>query len=211
MASTDGPDLVLASASPRRRELLERLGLRLEVLAVDADETPLPGERPRDLALRLAKAKAQAALEQLSAHAALTHLPVLAADTVVACDGALLGKPQDAQEARTMLQRLAGRRHEVVTGYQVRLSNGPSVERAVSTQVSFRLLDPAEIDAYLDCLEWQGKAGGYALQGIAAQFITEVRGSHTSVIGLPLAEVVADLRALGALPHYPPPAFGGPR
>ena len=107
-----------------------------------------------------------------------------------------------------MLRRLAGRRHEVMTAYRVH-SGGRTVERVVSTGVTFRSLDPAELRAYLDSGEWQGKAGAYAIQGIAGAFAIEVHGSFSNVVGLPLAEVIADLRALEALPGYPPPAFGG--
>lgn len=199
--STD-PDLVLASASPRRRELLERIGLRLRVAPVDLDETPRPGESPRPYAQRLAAEKCAAVAARLG-----EELPVLAADTVVVLEGAIFGKPADANEAAAMLGRLSGRRHEVITAYHIR-HRGTAVERAVTTAVTFRLLSPAEVEAYVASGEWQGKAGGYAVQGIAALFATELRGSLTNVIGLPLAEVVADLRAAGGLPDFPPPGFG---
>jgi septum formation protein len=197
------PDLVLASASPRRRELLERIGLVLEVTPVDLDETPRPAESARPYAVRLAAEKCAAAFARRGSD----ELPVLAADTVVILEGEIFGKPADAAEASRMLQRLSGRRHEVVTAYHIR-HRGAEVARAISTAVSFRLLAPAEVDAYVASGEWQGKAGGYAVQGIAALFATELRGSLTNVIGLPLAEVVADLRAAGGLASYPPPGFG---
>ena len=200
------PDLILASASPRRRELLERLGLVLRIEPVEVDETPAPGERGRAYAQRLAAEKGDAALVTLGPQAAA--LPVLTADTVVVLGDDILGKPADQDEAAAMLRRLAGRRHEVMTAYRVHFA-GRTVERAVSTGVTFRSLDPAELRAYLDSGEWQGKAGGYAIQGIAGAFAVEVRGSFSNVVGLPLAEVIADLRALEALPRYPPPAFGG--
>ena len=196
------PDLVLASASPRRRELLERIGLVLEVAPVDLDETPREGETARPYAQRLAAEKCAAAAARAG-----DATPLLAADTVVVVEGEIFGKPADAAEAAAMLRRLSGRRHEVITAYHIR-HRGAAVERAVTTAVTFRLLAPAEIDAYVASGEWQGKAGGYAVQGIAALFTTELRGSLTNVIGLPLAEVVADLRAAGALPNYPPAAFG---
>ena len=199
---TTTPDLVLASASPRRRELLERIGLRLQVAPVDLDETPRAGESPRPYAQRLAAEKCAAA-----ARADNYDLPLLAADTVVVLEGAIFGKPADAAAAAEMLGRLSGRRHEVITAYHI-LFKGTATERAVTTAVTFRLLSPAEIEAYVASGEWQGKAGGYAVQGIAALFATELRGSLTNVIGLPLAEVVADLRAIGALPNFPPPGFG---
>ncbi|MEA2697533.1 MAG: nucleoside triphosphate pyrophosphatase [Myxococcales bacterium] len=202
-------DLVLASASPRRRELLERMGLRLLVLPADVDETPLPGENPADHVRRLAAAKGDAVWARLTP-AEREQAAVLAADTIVVVDADILGKPRDEGDARAMLDRLAGRRHTVLTAYQIRRAPDRLVARAVSTAVSFRLLQPAEIDAYLASGEWAGKAGGYAVQGIAAAFVSELRGSHTNVIGLPVAEVIADLLAVEALPGYPPPAFGGP-
>lgn len=198
------PDLVLASASPRRRELLERIGLRLQVMPVDLDETPRAGEGARPYAVRLAAEKCAAA----AARAGGDDPALLAADTVVVLQGEIFGKPADAAEAAAMLGRLSGRRHEVITAYHIR-HRGAEVDRAVTTAVTFRLLSPAEIEAYVASGEWRGKAGGYAVQGIAALFASELRGSLTNVIGLPLSEVVADLRAAGALPGYPPPAFGG--
>ncbi len=195
-------DLILASASPRRRELLERMGLRLRVQPPHIDETPLHEEAPRAYVQRVAKEKCLALVQKSQAEA----LPLLAADTTVILDETILGKPEDAAEATAMLQKLAGRRHEVATAFCISFG-GRIVQRTVSTQVIFRLLDPAEVAAYVASGEWEGKAGGYAIQDKAAAFVTEVRGSITNVIGLPLAEVLADLRALGALPHYPPPAF----
>jgi septum formation protein len=198
------PDLILASASPRRRELLQRLGLELRIEPVDVDETPVAGEKARAYSQRLAAEKGDAALARLGQQA----LPILTADTVVVLDNDILGKPANQDEAAAMLRRLAGRRHEVMTAYRAHF-RGRMVERVVSTSVSFRSLDPAELRAYLDSGEWQGKAGAYAIQGIAGAFAIELRGSFSNVVGLPLAEVIADLRALEALPGYPPTAFGG--
>jgi septum formation protein len=198
------PDLILASASPRRRELLERLGLVLRIEPVDVNETPAQGEKPRAYAQRLAAEKSDAALSKLGQQI----LPILTADTVVVLGDDILGKPADQDEAAAMLRRLAGRRHEVMTAYRAHFG-GRMVERVVSTGVSFRSLDSAELRAYLDCGEWRGKAGAYAIQGIAGAFAIEVRGSFSNVVGLPLAEVIADLRALESLPGYPPAAFGG--
>jgi septum formation protein len=205
MEPSRAPDLVLASASPRRRELLEQLGLALVVAAADIDETPQPGERPTDYVRRVAAAKCDAVVEARAASP--SALAVLAADTTVVVAGEILGKPVDADDARRMLARLAGRRHEVATAYRIRFG-AQLVERTVTTVVAFRALAPAELDAYVASGEWRGKAGGYAVQGIAAAFVSELRGSHTNVIGLPLAEVLADLQATGALPQYPPAAFG---
>ncbi|HVU49203.1 MAG TPA: Maf family protein, partial [Polyangia bacterium] len=186
MEAAAAPDLVLASASPRRRELLEGLGLVLVVAAAEIDETPLPGERPADYVRRVAGAKCDAVA---AARAGATPaLPVLAADTIVIAGGegglAILGKPADADDARRMLARLAGRRHEVATAYRIRAGDAV-VERTVTTAVAFRALAPDEIEAYVASGEWRGKAGGYAVQGIAGAFVTELRGSHTNVIGPP--------------------------
>jgi septum formation protein len=201
---TDGvlPDLVLASASPRRRELLEQLGLTLQVTPANVDETPLPGERPSEYVRRVAAAKCDA----VAATRAL-DLPILAADTIVIVDDQILGQPKDEADARRMLGLLAGRRHDVTTAYRINYG-GRTLDRAVTTTVSFRSLQAAEVDAYVASSEWRGKAGGYAVQGRAGAFVTELRGSHTNVIGLPLAEVLADLQALQALPAYPPAGFG---
>jgi len=206
---TEGPDLVLASASPRRRELLQRLGLRLRIVAPDVDETPRPDEAAADYVRRMAADKVAAALraqEASPADAPAPPLATLAADTIVILRGAILGKPRDEADARAMLERLSGHRHEVTTAYRIAFG-ARGAERAVTTTVAFRLVDPPEFEAYLAGGEWRGKAGGYAVQGTAAAFVTELRGSPTNVIGLPLPEVLADLRALGALPAYPPARF----
>ena len=178
------PDLVLASASPRRRELLERLGLVLLVLPADVDETPRPGERPADYARRIAAAKCDAVAD---AREASPPLAVVGADTTVIVDDQILGKPADDDDARAMLMRLAGRRHDVTTAYRAR-HGARSLERSVTTSVSFRALQTAEIDAYLVSGEWRGKAGGYAVQGLAGTFVVKMVGSYSNVVGLPLYE-----------------------
>jgi nucleoside triphosphate pyrophosphatase len=198
-------DLILASASPRRRELLEQLGLILDVSPANVDETPHPGERPAEYVRRVAAAKCDAVAEARAT--GQPTLPIVGADTIVIVDDAILGQPTDEADARRMLLALAGRRHDVTTAYRISF-RGKTLDRAVTTTVSFRSLRPAEIDAYLASGEWRGKAGGYAVQGRAGAFVTELRGSHTNVIGLPLAELLADLQALEALPSYPPRAFG---
>jgi septum formation protein len=203
-------DLVLASASPRRRELLESLGLILRIVPADIDESPRDGEAAGDYVRRIAGSKCDRVAEILSADSeAAAALPIVGADTTVIVDGEILGKPGDEVEARRMLLRLAGRRHDVTTAYRVR-RGARTVDRAVTTAVSIRALQPTEIDAYVASGEWRGKAGGYAVQGIAGAFVTELRGSHTNVIGLPLAELLADLLALEALPRYPPRGFAVP-
>jgi septum formation protein len=210
MARLADPDLVLASASPRRRELLERLGLVLEVIPADVDETAQAGELAIDYVRRIAVAKCDRVFEGMEPdNDDDSKLAVLGADTTVVVDETILGKPADADDARAMLARLAGRRHEVITGTSIRFG-ARRIERAVTTLVAVRALQPAELDAYVASGEWRGKAGGYAVQGIAAAFVTDLRGSVTNVIGLPVAEVIADLLALGALPRYPPAGFGVP-
>ncbi|HLK89082.1 MAG TPA: Maf family protein [Polyangia bacterium] len=204
MPAADLVDLVLASASPRRRELLERLGLVLEVAPAEVDETPHADEKPLDYARRVAAAKCDTVADGVAAG---RDLAVLGADTTVIVEDAILGKPADDTEARAMLLRLGGRRHEVVTAYTLRFG-ARRVERAVTTLVAMRALQPAEVEAYVASGEGRDKAGAYAVQGIAAAFVTELRGSLTNVIGLPLAEVLADLQALGALPRYPAAGFG---
>ena len=195
-------DLTLASASPRRRELLERLGLRLRVAPADVDETPRDGEPAAEYVRRMALDK----LATARSAAGPDESAVLAADTIVVLQGAILGKPRDEDDARAMLRRLAGHRHEVMTAYRIGFG-AREVERTVTTTVAFRLIDPPELEAYIGSREWSGKAGAYAVQGVAAVFVTELRGSLTNVVGLPLAEVLADLRALGAVPAYPPARF----
>lgn len=196
-------ELILASASPRRRELLERLGFSLQILPVDLNETPQEGEPVRTYVQRMATEKCEVLLRKLGN----VRLPVLAADTIVALAGAILGKPADAAQAGDMLRRLAGHRHEVLTAYQIAWGE-ERVSRVVETFVDFRTMGEQEMAAYLASDEWRGKAGAYAIQGIASVFVTQIRGSFTNVVGLPLAEVVADLRAIGGLPDYPPQAFG---
>jgi len=181
--------LILASASPRRRELLARLGFVFKVAPADIDETPAPGEAPEALAERLARAKAAA--RQRSAYA------VLGADTVVVHAGRVLGKPVDAAEAAAMLARLSGGEHDVITA--VAVAGGRSLHCVVvTTRVWFRRLDPAEIERYAGAEETLGAAGGYAIQAGAAPFVTRIEGSYSNVVGLPLAETLALLRRADA-------------
>lgn len=186
--------LVLASASPRRSALLRWLGVEFVIDAPDVDERARPGEEPAPLVARLAREKA------LAVGARHPAAWILAADTLVELDGALLGKPADAAEAASMLGRLAGREHRVFTGFAlVAPDGGLCREETVVTRVRFRRLDRAAIDAYVASGEPSGKAGGYAMQGQGAGLIAGIDGSFTNVIGLPLDEVEHALREAGLL------------
>lgn len=184
------PSLVLASASPRRRELIARLGITpARIAAADIDETPRPRELPRDYARRMAGEKARAVPDP-QAH-------VLAGDTVVAVGRRILPKAEDEQTARTCLQLLSGRRHRVLSAIALRAPDGTLRERLSETIVRFKPLSSDEIAAYLAGGEWHGKAGGYAIQGSAEGLIAWIAGSHSGVVGLPLFETRALLRAAG--------------
>ena len=185
--------LVLASASPRRLELLRLAGLDPEVRAADVDESIRAEEDPGVYVARLARAKARAVAggrdEAVEA--------VLGADTTVVCDGVVMGKPRDAEEARRMLSRLNGRVHEVITGVAV-TAGGPAVlEDRVLTRVQVAPLTAARIAAYVASGEPMGKAGGYAIQGRAAAFVERIEGSYTNVVGLPLVEALVLLQRAG--------------
>jgi septum formation protein len=183
--------LVLASASPRRRDLLSDLGLAFEVRPTDVDETPYEGEPPDALVRRLATAKATAA-------GAAGEL-VLAADTVVSLGARVLGKPASAGEAREMLRSLSGRTHTVSTGVAARLVDGTTngAVVVVTTDVTFVDIDPADLDWYVRTGEPLDKAGAYGLQGLGARFVRRIDGSPTNVIGLPLAETAELVAGLG--------------
>ena len=184
------PQLILASASPRRRELIARLGIvPCAIAAADIDESPRKGELPRVYAQRMAQEKALA-VSGGGAH-------VLAGDTVVALGRRILPKAEDAQTARTCLKLLSGRRHRVLTAIALKAPDGSIRERLSETIVRFKPLSPAEIDAYLAGREWSGKAGGYAIQGSAEGLIAWISGSHSGVVGLPLFETRALLKSAG--------------
>lgn len=189
---TASPPLWLASASPRRRELLARIGIApARILETEIDETPRTGELPRQLAARLAEAKARAA--------ASAEALVLAADTVVGLGRRILGKPADAEEARRFLALLSGRRHQVHTGVALVLPDGAIRRRLVTTTLAFQRLTDQQIAAYIETGEWRGKAGGYAIQGRAEMFVRFLSGSHSNVVGLPLFETAQLLRGCGWL------------
>jgi septum formation protein len=195
MRMTPGPrpPLVLASASPRRLDLLARIGIVPDLIQpAEVDETPRRGELPRQLASRLAAAKAAAV-------AAPTEALVLAADTVVGVGRRILGKPTDAGEARRHLALLSGRRHKVLTAVVLRRPADRPSSRLVETTVTFQRLTDQQIEAYLDSGEWQGKAGGYAIQGRAEMFVRFLSGSWSNVVGLPLFETAQLLRGVGWL------------
>ncbi len=186
------PALVLASASPRRLDLLRRIGIVPDAVdPPDIDETPNRSELPPALARRLAAEKARAVLAR---HAGAF---ILAADTVVACGRRVLPKPETEAEARRCLTLLSGRRHRVHSGIAAIAPDGRAVVRLVTTAVTFKRLSETEIAAYLQSGEWAGKAGGYAIQGMAGALIRAVNGSCSNVVGLPLSETAAILSGLG--------------
>ena len=184
------PTLILASASPRRRELIARLGVVPGAInPADIDETPAKGELPRAYAKRMAREKAEAA--------ASSDGFVLAGDTVVSVGRRILPKAEDEETARECLALLSGRRHRVLSAIALRAPDGTLRERLSETIVMFKRLSPDEIDAYIASGEWDGKAGGYAIQGLAEGLISRIQGSHSGVVGLPLYETRTLLKAAG--------------
>lgn len=191
------PQLYLASRSPRRQELLRQVGLRFDVVPTDVEERRLPTQSPADYALATALAKARAARPP-------QPLPVLAADTDVVIDGEILGKPADRAQALDMLRRLAGRTHEVYSG--VAVVQGGLAETALSvTAVSFGAIGATAAAAYWDTGEPADKAGAYAIQGLGAQFVREIRGSYSGVVGLPLYDTMRLLAGFGVFSLAPSP------
>lgn len=186
--------LVLASSSPRRRELLTQIGLAPDsIVCPDIDETLYRGELPRQHAERLADEKLTAGQSLDNQEGAF----VLAADTVVAMGRRVLPKAEDTATARDCLERLSGRRHRVYGGIALSSPDGHRVARLATTIVRFKRLSTSEIDAYLAGGDWRGKAGGYAIQGMAARFIPWINGSYSNVVGLALHDVAAMLEGLG--------------
>jgi len=189
--------LVLASASPRRLELLRQIGIVPDrVIGATIDEMPRANELPRALAARLAREKAEAVFSASEVAALKPNVIVLAADTVVACGRRVLPKAETENEARKCLALLSGRRHRVLTGLCALDGLGRARERVVETRVKFKRLSQAEIADYLASGEWRGKAGAYAIQGKAAAFIPWLNGSYSNVVGLPLYETAALLESL---------------
>ena len=186
--------LILASSSPRRLALLQQVGIQPDqILTPDVDETPARGELPRAHAARLAGAKAMAVATLIGREAGY----VLAADTVVACGRRILPKAVTRDQARSCLELLSGRRHRVYGGVCVASPDGRATTRVAMTMVQLKRLTADELRAYLDSGEWEGKAGGYAIQGLAAAFVPAINGSYSNVVGLPLAETLALLQGLG--------------
>lgn len=191
----DKPRLILASASPRRLALLQQVGLDPAICApADIDETPEKDELPRQLAKRLAAGKADVVAQKYPEDL------VLAADTVVACGRRILPKAETEDEARDCLKLLSGRRHRVYTGVSLVTPDGHRYDRLVQSTVTFKTLSENEVATYLASREWRGKAGGYAIQGLAAVFIRQMQGSYSSVVGLPLFEVAS---LLASADYYP--------
>jgi septum formation protein len=196
------PKLILASASTRRLELLQQVGLDPDALIpADLDETPNKGELPRVLAVRLADEKAQAAAKVAKTRQELAGFYLLAADTVVAVGRRILPKCEVVDEAAQCLRLLSGRAHRVYSGLTLITPNGAFRRRLVETRVRFKRLSRDEIDAYLAAGEWRGKAGGYAIQGLAGGFVVKLIGSYSSVVGLPLYETLSLLAGEGYPAH----------
>jgi septum formation protein len=188
------PDFVyLASGSPRRRELLRQIGVPFRLVSTELDESPLPAEAPLAYVSRLAAAKAEAGWR---GSRGLDEAPVLAADTAVLLEGRILGKPKDLTDAENMLLELSGRTHQVLTAVALRSAAGNEIKVSESS-VTFRSLEAGEARAYCNTGEPLDKAGAYAIQGIAAVFIADLKGSYSGVMGLPLFETAALLSSAG--------------
>lgn len=194
--------VILASASPRRFQLLQQIGITPDhVIATSIDETPRVRERPRVYAERLAREKAEAAYRASRHDPALAGAHILSADTVVALGSRILPKAELAADAAQCLRLLSGRAHRVYTSVVVMLPSGRQSQRLVEARVRFKRISGDEIDAYLASGEWEGKAGGYAIQGIAGAFVTKIIGSYSAIVGLPLYETAALLAGTGYPVH----------
>ncbi|MCH7741045.1 MAG: septum formation inhibitor Maf [Proteobacteria bacterium] len=190
------PELVLASGSPRRAELLSQIGLDYQVVIPDVDEAVHENELPMDYVARMSRQKASVVAAHLQSKTALSEKIVLAADTVVVIDGDILGKPKDKSEAISMLLRLSGATHQVITSVSVRCAS--RVETAVvETNVQFRVLSYAECTRYWATGEPEDKAGAYGIQGLASIFVEKINGSYSNVVGLPLTETALLLLKFG--------------
>ena len=188
--------LILASASPRRKDLLEQIGLTFEVETADIDETPYVAEDPTAYVKRLAEHKAAAVFARHANRADRSRLVVLGADTTVVSRGQILGKPVDEADSARMIRLLAGTTHRVVTGVAIVTASAPAMVAVEVTEVEFSALTEAQIAAYVGTGEPMGKAGAYAIQGRAAKFIPRISGDYFNVVGLPLARVAAMMAEL---------------
>jgi septum formation protein len=185
---------ILASESPRRREILKSVGLKFKIVPAHVNEDYLAGESPQEHVKRLSHDKAIAIARKFP------EAWVLGADTIVVIDGMILGKPKNKAQAKNMLQRLSGREHKVFTGFTiVNMANKNCSTKVVQSAVRFKTISPEELDWYIACDEPYDKAGGYAIQGKGAYFIQSIRGSYTNVIGLPLCEVLETLKKVEAI------------
>ncbi|HVX81983.1 MAG TPA: Maf-like protein [Devosiaceae bacterium] len=197
------PDLILASASPRRLALLNQIGIEPEhLIPAHVDETPGKGELPRKLAARLADLKAEATREKAAQAGVAANAMVLAADTVVAVGRRILPKAETMEEASFCLRLLSGRSHRVYTAVCLLTPKGQARRRLVETRIRFKRLSTREIESYLASAEWRDKAGGYAIQGIAGSFVVKLVGSYSAVVGLPLNETVDLLAGEGYPVHF---------
>jgi septum formation protein len=197
------PELILASASPRRLALLNQIGIEPEHLVpAHIDETPEKGELPRKLAQRLADQKAITARHKAQTAGIGANALVLAADTVVAVGRRILPKAETMEEASECLKLLSGRSHRVYTAVTVVTPSGATRHRLVETRLRFKRLSTREIESYLASAEWRDKAGGYAIQGIAGAFVVKLQGSYSAVVGLPLNETIALLSGEGYPVHF---------
>ncbi len=193
---THQPLIFLASQSPRRRELLNQIGINHQVVRTEVNEMPLPGEAPAEYVIRLALEKARSGRRALGPN---VHQPVLGADTTVVVDNTILGKPIDQLDAEDMLSKLSNREHQVLTGVAL-VSNRDELTCLSVSQVHFREIGPAEAADYWQTGEPEDKAGGYAVQGLAALFISRIEGSFSGVMGLPLFETGELLKRSGIIP-----------
>jgi septum formation protein len=194
--------LILGSASPRRRELLQGVGINYLVRTVDFDEEPLPAEHAERYVERIVQLKL-ATVQQLVKSEGLEHAAIVVADTTVVVDHAVLGKPADTVDAVRLLTRIAGRTHQVLTRYAIALPEGNALARTISSQVTMRAATREELERYAASGEGLDKAGAYAVQGLGAFLVRSIAGSWSNVVGLPVCELVEDLAALGVLGPFP--------
>ncbi len=194
--------LILASSSPRRKALLSQVGLKFDIIPSKLPESIHPGESPLDYSRRMAAAKAREVADRIQS---LEENWVIGADTVVVCNGEILGKPVSQDDARAMLQKISGREHQVLTSFCiVHLPSRNRRERSVESHVRIKSLNSQEIEGYIRTGETSDKAGSYAIQGIGSFMVTEIRGSYTNVVGLPIPELLEELVKLGVSPLFSP-------